>query len=213
MGRADSYIPALKRGHRIYPENIAGALGLPSVGQIFYVDPGKSASGGGKTADDAYKTIAEAYAAASANNDDVIVIAGTSATGRTAETAVITWAKRRLHLMGNGAPRRMNSRNGLGTAAALTGQTTTAVFTVTANNCIFADMSFADFQDNNLLVDIQADYLTFMNVHFQGMGIQASADDANARSLLITDSGENEFINCTIGIDTVTRGAANSSLE
>ena len=213
MGRADSYIPALKYGHRIYPENIAGALGLPSVGQIYYVDPGKSASGGGKTVDDAYVTIAEAFAAASADNDNVIIVAGTSATGRTAETDNITWSKRRLHMMGNGAPRRLNSRNGLGTASSLTGETTTAIFTVTANNCIFANMSFADFQDNNLLVDIQSDYNTFMNVHFQGMGIQASADDADARSLLLTGSEENEFINCTIGLDTVTRGAANSSLE
>src|SRR3990167_10230094 len=98
MGKASDYIPALRYGHKIFPENIAGALGLPSVGEIFYVDPGKSSSGGGKTVDDAYKTIAEAYAAASADNDDVIVIAGTTATGRTAETGVITWGKRRLHM-------------------------------------------------------------------------------------------------------------------
>lgn len=213
MGKASDYIPALKYGHKIYPENIAGALGLPSVGEIFYVDPNKSSSGGGKTVDDAYKTIAEAYAAASADNDDVIIIVGTNATGRTAETDNITWAKRRLHMMGNGAPRRINPRNGLGTASTLTGETTTAIFTVTANNCIFANMSFATFNDNNILVEVQSDYNTFINVHFQGIGHADAGDDTSARSLYLNASEENEFINCTIGLDTVTRSVANASLE
>ena len=32
--------PALKFGAKIYPEDIAGMIGLPSVGNIWYVDPG-----------------------------------------------------------------------------------------------------------------------------------------------------------------------------
>src|SRR3990167_2534747 len=215
MRGAARYIPALARGHKIFPENLAGALGLPSVGNIWYVDPGAGSdtANAGKDPDDAYATIASAFSSATADNDDVVVIAGTSATGRTAETAVITWAKRRTHMVGNGGPRRINSRNGLGTASTLTGQTTTAIFTVTGNNCIFANMSFATFQDNNILVDVQSDYNTFMNVHFQGIGHDTAGDDANARSLYLNASEENEFINCTIGLDTVTRSAANSSLE
>src|SRR3990167_11562073 len=86
----------------------------------------------------------------------------------------------------------------------VTVNTTTAVFTVTGNNCSFTNMSFATFNDNNILVDVQADYLTFTNVHFQGIGHADTGDDANGRSLLITDSGENEFNNCTIGLDTVS---------
>ena len=34
-------------GFRVMPEDIAGMIGLPSVGNIFYVDPGKSVSGAG----------------------------------------------------------------------------------------------------------------------------------------------------------------------
>ena len=215
MRGAARYIPALARGHKIFPENLAGALGLPSVGNIWYVDPGAGSdtANAGKDPDDAYATIASAFAAATADNDDVIVVAGTSATGRTAETDNITWSKRRTHMVGNGGPRRINSRNGLGTASTLTGETTTAIFTVTANNCIFSNMSFATFQDNNILVEVQSDYNTFINVHFQGIGHADAGDDANARSLYINASEENEFINCTIGLDTVTRSAANSSLE
>lgn len=213
MAKASDFIPALKYGHKVFPENIAGVLGLPSVGEIFYVDPGVSSSGGGKTINDAYKTVAEAYAAASADNDDVIVIAGTTSTGRTAEADNLTWAKRRLHIVGNGAPRKMNNRNGIGWASTVTGETTTALFTVTATNCIFANISIASFQDNNILVDVQADYSTWINVHFQGIGHDTTGDDTAARSLLITGSGEHEFYNCTIGLDTVTRSAANASLE
>ena len=40
MGNAADYIPALKYGHQIFPQNIAGMLGLPKVGNIYYVDPG-----------------------------------------------------------------------------------------------------------------------------------------------------------------------------
>jgi len=198
---------------KIYPENIAGMVGLPSVGKIFYVDPtAGSNSDSGTSKEAAFATITQAHTSMSADNDDVAVIAGTGATGRTSEAAAVTWSKRRTHIVGNGPARKMNPRNGI--AAGYSGGTTTAVFTITGNNCSFSNISFATFNDNNILVDVQADYLTFKNVHFQGIGHADTGDDANGRSLLITDSGENEFYNCTIGLDTIARGgAANSSLE
>ena len=208
MGNAANDIPTLKFGNRIYPENIAGMLGLPSVGEIFYVDPGVTSSGGGKTVNDAYKTVAEAYDAASADNDDVIVIAGTTSTGRTTETAIMTWAKRRLHLIGNGASRQFNSRNGIGLPASAS-----SGFTVSANNCIFQNISFAGFVDLDVLVEVTGEYNTFNNVHFQGIADTNPAAATGARSLLLTGAGENEFNGCTIGVDTVTRSVANASLE
>ena len=39
MARASDYIPALKFGHKIYPEDIAGLIGLPYVGTVYYIDP------------------------------------------------------------------------------------------------------------------------------------------------------------------------------
>lgn len=213
MGRADAYIPSLKYGHKIYPENIAGMLGLASVGNVFYVDPtaGSDTGNGGNSADNAYATIAKALDRMSADNDDVVIIAGTGSTGRTAETAVIDWNKRRTHIVGNGAPRRINSRNGI--ASNFSGGSTTPVFKVSANNCSFSNISIADFNDNDILVEVTSDYNTFTNVHFQGIGHATPAAEAGARSLLLTGAEENEFINCTIGLDTVTRAAANASLE
>ena len=209
MGKASDYIPALKQGHKIMPENIAGMIGLPSVGRIFYVDPGVSASGSGRSVNTAFKTVAEAYAVAGADNDDVIIIAGTSSTGRTTEAAAITWAKRRLHLIGNGPARQINPRNGVGVAAT----DTASAFIISANNCIFQNISFAAFVDTDVLVEVTGDYNTFNNVHFQGIGHATPAGETGARSLLLTGAEENEFNGCTIGLDTVTRTTSNASLE
>ena len=54
----------------------------------------------------------------------------------------------------------------------------------------------------------------YWNVDFEGMGDAASAADAGSRSLLLTGNvGENSFVRCNVGLDTVQRGAANASLE
>jgi len=206
---AARYIPALAQGNRIYPENIAGLLGIPEVGNVWYVDANKSVSGGGTTRDDAFITVREALAAATADNDDVIFIASKSSTGRTSEAQSITWSKRRTHLIGNGAPRRINSRNGM----SFTSAATTPSMTISANNCIFANVSIAQFNDVNVLLNITGNYNTFINCHFQGMGNATTGDDTAGRSVVLTGAEENEFINCTFGLDTVARSAANASVE
>jgi len=212
MPKASAYIPALKYGHKIYPEDLAGMLGLPSVGNIYYVDPGKASgvSGGGTSRADAFLTVTEALAAMTADQDDVCVIASSSSTGRTSESAAINWNKRRTHIIGNGPLRKMNPRNGISFSSAATGDPS---FTVSATNCSFVNISIANFNDINVLVDVTADYNTFDHVHFQGIGHATAGDDATARVLRITGAGENLFTFCTIGIDTVARSAANASLE
>lgn len=211
MGNAADYIPALRYGHKIMPEHLASMLGLPRVGSIFYVDPATgSDNGGGKTFEDAFATVGAAYSAMAADNDDVVVICGTSSTGRTTETAAITWAKRRTHIVGNGPARWMNARNGMNLYAS----NTASAFKITANNCSFTNISFAAFGDTDVAVELSSvSYTTFNNCHFQGIANATPAGETGARSVLITSSGENEFNNCTIGVDTVTRTAANASLE
>src|SRR3990167_11368108 len=208
MGKASNDIPTLRYGNKIYPEDIAGMIGLPSVGNIWYVDPGKSVSGGGTTKADAFITVAEALSAATADNDDVVVIAASSATGRTVETAIIDWSKRRTHLIGNGVARQMTPRNGVGVAASAS-----SGFTVSANQCIFQNLTFAAFSDTDVCVEVTGEYNTFNGVHFQGIAHATPAGETGARSLLLTGAGENEFNGCTIGLDTVTRTVANASLE
>lgn len=199
-------------GHKWYPEDIAGMLGLPAVGNVYYVDAGSgSDSADGRSIDRPKLTVASAYASMTADQDDVLVIMGSNATGRTAESAAITWAKRRTHVIGNGPRRMMTPRNGMATN--YSGGSTTPLLTVSANNCSFTNLSISDFNDNDVLVEVTGEYNTFNNVHFQGIGHATPASEAGARSLLLTTAGENEFNNCVIGIDTVTRAAANASLE
>lgn len=209
MGKARDYIPALKYGNKIMPEDIAGMIGLPSVGEIFYVDPGKSVSGGGKSADDAYKTLAEAYAAMSADNDDVVVIAPTSSTGRTNETSSINWAKRRTHIVGNGPLRKGWNRAGVSFASTAT----TPSFTISANNCSFTNFMLYQPNDINVMVDLTGEYNTFNYVHFAGIANTTTGNDTAGRCLVITEADDNQFNNCMFGIDTVLNSAANALVE
>lgn len=209
MAKASEFIPALKYGHKIFPEDIAGMIGLPSVGKIVYVDPGVTTSGSGNTADDAVKTLTEAYALISADNDDVVVIAPTSATGRTSEAASITWAKRRTHIVGNGPLRKGWNRAGISFASTATSPS----FTVSANNCSFTNFMIYQPNDINVLVSLTGEYNTFSYVHFAGIANTTTGDDTAGRCLVIDEADDNQFNNCMFGIDTVLNSAANAVVE
>jgi len=212
MRNLAALLPGIKYGHRVFPNEIAGMIGLPSVGNIFYVDPGAGSdtANAGKDVNDAFASVTAAKAAMIADNDDVCIMAGTSSTGRTSEVAAIDWNKRRTHIIGNGPMRKINPRNGIGFAAAATGDPS---FTVSEKDCSFTNISLAQFNNVNVLTNITGDYNSWNNVHFQGIGNATAGDDTAARSLLLTGAEENEFINCTIGLDTVTRSTTNASLE
>lgn len=211
MLNAKNYIPALGFGAKVYPANLALSAGLMQVGKILYLDPGAgSDSNNGRRHSQAYDTMGAVHSALTADQDDLVIVAGTNATGRTTETAVVTWSKRRTHVVGNGPLRQINPRNGVNVYAA----DTASAFKITANNCSFTNISIAGFVDADVLVELSSvSYTTFNYVHFQGIGHATPAAEATARSVLVTSSGENTFTNCTFGVDTVTRAAANASLE
>lgn len=209
MRGAARYNPGVQRGS-IFPEHLAGMLGLPSIGDIWYVDANSgSDTNSGTARKSAFATVAAALSAATADQDDVVLLVGSNSTGRTTETAAIDWNKRRTHLVGNGPLRKINPRQGLAFNA-LGGD---VCFTVSATDCHFMNVTFASFTDNNVLVDVTAAYNTFDYCHFQGIGNATTGDDTAARSLRISGSDEVIVRNSTIGLDTVTRSAANASLE
>lgn len=212
MGKARNYMPALRYGHKIMPSDLAGMVGLPSVGEIFYIDAGSGSdtANAGKDANDAFASASQALSAMTADQDDVVIIAGTNSTGRTSEAANIDWNKRRTHIIGNGPLRKINPRNGISFAAAAT---TSPSFLVSEKDCSFTNFSLAQFNDVNVLMNTTADYNSYSYMHFQGIGNATAGDDTAARSIVLTGAEENEFVNCTIGLDTVTRSAANASLE
>jgi len=204
---ARDYIPALKAGAKIVPQDLAGILGLPTVGDIFYVDPsGGSDSAGGKSQTDALKTVSAAYALCTSGEHDVVLISPTGGSGRAAETTAITWAKRFTHLIGSAAPTVQDARSGIsfGTGGSLT---------ISENGCIFRNITFNGTTDINVPVTITGDYNSFIGVDFKGSMNATTGDDADARALVLSGGQENLFTGCSFGADTFMRSAANATVE
>lgn len=206
-GRAARYIPALKDGNKIYPEDLAGMIGLPYVGNVIYVDPsGGADTNSGQTQNDAFATVSAAYAVAVSGQHDVILIAPSGGTGRATETTAITWAKRFTHLVGSTAPTMQDARAGIsfGTGGSLT---------ISENGCLFKNLTFNGTADINVPVTISGDYNSFLGCDFKGSLNDTTGDDAAARALYIDGGQENYFGGCTLGADTFTRSTTNATLD
>ena len=215
---------------------LGGINGIPLTGTWYFVNPAAGSDGNeGTSPESPFQTIYRAYAAATAGNNDVIVLIGngsTSGTARmstasaqtidsTATTGTLTWAKNATHLIGVTAPTGVSNRARFapptGTYTASTFGNNGNMFNVTASGCIFANFSiFAGFSTGSAsqvtwIEDGGRNY--YENIQFGGMEDTASAQGANARALRVTGTGENTFVGCTIGQDTVTRTVANANLE
>lgn len=208
MGKARRFIPALRYGHKIFPNEIAGMVGLPHIGEVFYIDAnaGDDTNNGGKEQNQAFDTVTAAYAAMTNNNHDVAIIAPSGGTGRTSESASITWAKRFAHLIGSAAPTAQDARAGVGMAAS-------TVFTLSENGCLFKTLTFTQTADVNEPVTITGDYNAFIGVDFKGSLNATTGDDTAMRCLNLDGGQENYFGGCTLGQDTIMRSAANATLE
>ena len=214
---------------------LGGINGIPLTGTWYFVNPAAGSDGNeGTSPDSPFATIYRAYSKAVSGNNDVIVLIGngsTSGTARmstalaqtidsTATTGTITWAKNATHLIGVTAPTGVSNRARFapptGTYTAATFGNNGNMFNVTASGCIFANFSvFNGFSTGNAaqIAWIDAGGRNYYSdIQFGGFGDTQSAQGANARALKVT-SGENTFVNCTIGLDTVTRTVANANLE
>ena len=212
MGSFRSNSPSLTYGNKIQPQDIAGILGLPYIGNLIYVDPsGGSDSAGGSSQTDAFATVAAAYAVAVTGKHDVILISPTGGTGRTAETTAITWAKRFTHLIGNAAPTVQDARAGMNFSG--TTGTASGSLTISENGCIFKNLTLTTSDDNNSFVTISGDYNAFLGVDFKGALNATSGDDTAMRCLVLSGGQENYFGGCTFGGDTIMRSAANYTVE
>ena len=210
MLKARNYYPL--HGARWDAKDLAGLIGLPYVGEIYYVDPsGGSDSASGTDREDALATVAAAYSLATSGNHDVIVIAPTGGTGRTAETTAITWAKRFTHLIGSAAPTAQDARAGMSFSG--TAGTSSGSLTISENGCIFRNLTLTTTDDNNSFVTVTGDYNSFQGVDFKGALNATSGDDAASRALVLSGGQENFFAGCTFGADTFDRSAANYTVE
>lgn len=208
MLKARDYTPAVKFGAKWLPQDLAGMIGLPYVGNIYYIDPnaGSDSSNSGTSQDDAFATVAKYYEVAVSGNHDVGIIAPSGGTGRTTETTAITWAKRFTHLVGSSAPTMQDTRAGIsfGTGGSLT---------ISENGCLFKNLTFNGSTDINVPVTVSGDYNSFIGCDFKGSLNDTTGDDTAARALVLSGAQENYFGMCTFGADTFTRSAANATVE
>lgn len=198
-------------------QNISGQFGmplygmaglLPFTGNYFWVDETNGSDGNTGGPSDALKTIGAAYAQCVDGNSDVVLLTGTAHV-----SATLTWAKSKTHLIGLSP--NLNSQ-----ARSRISQTGSTVFSplvnVTGTECKFVNIgSFHGFGDASAQVCWQdGGRNEYTNCLFGGMGNATAAAQAGGRSLKVTGTtGESTFIGCQIGLDTITRSAANASLE
>ncbi len=188
-------------------------------GRQFFLDGanGNDALAGDQP-DRAKLTLAAGHALMESGRNDVLYIIGNGlASGSIRLTEGFTWTKNAAHLIGITAPTGVSQRARIAPAS---GNAAFAnMFTNTGDGCIFSNFSifhgFGTGGNSQICWTDTGERNYYENVALQGMGDQASADHAGGRSLKIGGSGNGEhtFVRCTIGLDTITRGAANASIE
>ena len=209
---------------------------VPFTGNTWFVDPESGADGNsGKRPDQALATLYQAHNKATENNNDVVYLMGNGASSGTARLSTalaqtidstvtagtLVWSKAATHLIGIAAPTRVSQRARI---APPTGIYTQATFgsgnfvKVTAQGCYFANFDvfngFSTGGVSQIAWTESGGRNCYNNVNFQGMGDAASAADTASRSLIVSgQNGENTFVNCTIGLDTIQRVSGATEME
>ncbi len=187
--------------------------GIPRgpLSKIFIVDPANgSDSNPGLTFQKPLKSLAAAYAKCTTNQNDVVLMIP----GPTGDnpTAAITWSKSYTHLIG-----LSGNLPGMGQRCRIVNHADNdlaVLFTLSGSGCIIKNVQFFDGKDKNedgacVLVSGGRNY--FENVFVAGMGHATPGGRAGSYSLKVSGE-ENTFKNCTIGLDTIVRAAANAEL-
>ena len=192
----------------LYPREILNWLALMGIprgpnSNIYLVDP---TNGDDNNIGDRWTlpmaTIIAAEDKCVANQHDVVLYLASSSS--ISMTAALTWDKNFTHLVGMCAPTQVAQRARIFQLSTLT--SASPLLNITATGCIFKNFYiFQGVDDAGSLINVQVsggrNY--FENVHFAGSGHVTCAVDGSASLRLVGSSGENTFVRCTIGIDTV----------
>lgn len=203
----------------LFPKNLIDYVALPGIprgphSKIYIVDPVNGVdTNSGLSFQQPLQTVAAAYAKCVADRHDVVLfLAGDTADN---PTAAITWAKDHTHLIG-----LSGDLPGMGQRCRIVNHADNdlaTLFTLSGNGCIIKNIQFYDGKNSAadgacVLVSGSRNY--FKNVFVAGMADATAlgpATRAGSYSLKVSGS-ENYFEDCTIGVDTVARSAANSEL-
>jgi hypothetical protein len=168
MGKASQFIPALKYGHKIYPEDMASPL---TFGDYWYVDAdnGSDSANTGKSINKAKATIQAAVTAAGAG-DVIFVKAKAMGTGATdpesyAETVSIPAATDRLSIVGVTTGRTQG-----GLPQIRKGSGSTALLTIRAPGCLVSGIGFngASATGGGILLDDDGSTKTAFGTTIEG---------------------------------------------
>lgn len=187
----------------------------PIQGSVFFVKPSSGDDAkDGKSIENAFKTLDAALDACTANkNDTVFLIAESNTAANTTDyqSATLDWSKDLCHLIGVNSGPLVSHRSRV--AFASTYDTASNLFTLSANGCYIANISFfAGVAGTNPTgcMKVTGSRNRVENCQIAGIG-HANNDIAGAYSLKLDAAAENVFVNCAIGLDTIARGTAANS--
>ncbi len=187
---------------------------LPAQGNVFFVNPRTGADTNDGSQGAPLKTLAQALALATANQNDIVYLeaAGNSAAATTDyQSSTLNWNKDGVHLIGVNAGPLYSQRSRIAFQAGYTG--TGELFTLSANGCIIAGIEmFMGVASVNPVgcMSITGQRNHLFRCHIAGMG-NAANDISGAYSLQLKGAEENLIEDCTIGQDTVQLGAGTSN--
>jgi hypothetical protein len=203
MSKKDFFHTGLQIGR----SQIQSVINGQGPGTIYYVDYRNGADqNDGLSWETAFKKLSAAYAAATSNNNDVILIDGDSTV---VETAMITWAKNRIHVFGMNGPSPIFGQ-GAGAKVELgitIVATDTATLRVTGVRNTFTGIKFVNsntLATNLHCVEEAGEYNRYINCEFYKSGLLLT--DLTAELLMNGDSSS--FDSCTFGSLVNTRGAS-----
>ena len=162
------------------------------------------------------QSLGRAYGIGREGKNDVIALISNGLTTSTARVnTAFTWAKNALHLVGVSNGVNISNRSRIAPSTSATAFAN--FFTVSGSGCLFSNVEiYAGFTTGTtaaIALTVTGGRNLFYNSHIVGMSDAASAADAGSRSVKISGTGENQFVNCTIGDDTTARTNANASVE
>lgn len=187
-----------------------GGIGPQGQGDTYYLDFSAGPGYSGKKPGTPFNNLEDAENALTANQNDILVYLQSSTAGAF-DNALLTWDKSYTHLIGFGARTRIAQRARVFAATAQT----VGNLLISASGCTFENLYIfnGSSSDTDLYnVKVTGGRNHFKNVHFAGLGHATMAARAGAKNLLLDGAEENLFEDCTIGLTTVTRTAANAVL-
>jgi hypothetical protein len=204
-----------------FPNGLS-SFGVPVLPQIpfgtnskvFFVDPVNGSDGNkGNSSSRPLKTLLKAHSLCTAGRNDVVYLIGNGATTGTArQDATLVWSKNATHLIGITAP-GVNPRARI---ASTNGVNFTPLMTVSADGCVLANLSLFHGYDSattQICLAVTGQRNVFSNCRISGMGHATAGDQAGSRSLTLSGDGENYFVGCYIGLDTIARSTTNAEIE